>query len=229
MSFKYFCLLLGALVSVSDIACGFDKSAISQNIRAVSIKVDGISHSHAIGSTLNVFQGQTIIVEDVLMLDQSEGQLVDAVNVVGLVNPNSPRSVDDRGIAFTVDDLHKKWAVNDKHSKYRIDVRSGRHILGSAYLEVIPPRIEYIRFLINGEERIYRDGDLIDVKSSDNFKIQNIKLNLPTSQRLQYKLIQLKKGELAIAEKNNYRYYELVIYYIDKVLLTFPMRVWDET
>lgn len=229
MSIKYFCLLLWALVSASTIANGFDKSVAAQNIRTISIEIDGVRNSHTLGSTVNVFPGQTIVVGNVSFLDQSMNQLVDAVNVVGLVNPLSPRSVDDRGIAFTVGDLHKKWAINEKYSKYRVDVRSERTILGSLYIEIIPPRIEYIRFLINGNERIYRDGDLIDVKSSDKFSIKHIKLNLPSSKRLQYKLIELKKGESGSMGKSDYRYFELVIYYMDKIVLTFPMRVWNET
>ena len=104
------------------------------------------------------------------------------------------------------------------------------NILGHVFLEKVEPRVEYIEFSINGQTRIFRDGDLIDVKSKDRFKLENVKLNLSSTANLTYKLVRLRKYSpgLELPMGENYRYYELIVYYQDKTLLTFPMRVWDE-
>jgi hypothetical protein len=193
---------------------------------SLDIEIDGKVETFLNGDVIYAFNHQKLKIIDSSLYSKYGPSYV---NLVGLTNPAGKNPLDDRGVEFTGKDLISSWAINEEKSRFRIEIKKKKYISGIVYLEFVKPVIEYVEIFINSKKRILRDHDILTLNETDQFKVGKIKLNLPSSKQLDYKILKLNKSEKLATIDNSavseYKYYELVFTLENKVLITFPMKV----
>ena len=93
--------------------------------------------------TLHLIKGDRFEIVDVFTSTHDAAQLV--VNVKGFVGNRRTNTGEDRG--YVVDsgsDLWQRYAINPEGTRFQVLTTSGKDLLGRIFIEVTPPRLEYL-------------------------------------------------------------------------------------
>ena len=207
-------------------ASGMETAPDRFKLASLSVEIDGVLKKYFEGETIYVTPDQKIKIAGASLMSKFRPSYI---NMVGLTHNLPERNtLDDTGIEFESKDLLSVWALDEHSQVFKIDVRKKRYLSGQVFLKVMKPRIEYVELFVNGKSRIVRDQDILTFRSTDKFRVGKIKLNLPSTKNITYKVIKMEKqGRLAasIKTQGGYEYYELLFLYDKKPLITFPMRI----
>lgn len=157
-----------------------------ESLDYVLIHVNGRPEVVRAGSELAVVQGDALEVKDAVLVGRAK---VRAVNVVGL--QGRPRSIDDKGIPFTTDQLVPRWSENAKGETFAVAAIAKGGTAGAVYIKLIPPVLRYAEISVNGARRVLRDGEPLKAKASDLVKVESVKTNLESTKDVVFQIVPL--------------------------------------
>lgn len=193
---------------------------------SIDIEIEGEVKTYLNGDTIYAFPHQKLKILDAILYSKYGASYV---NLVGYKNNREDKGIDDRGIFFSEKDMIKKWAINPEKTKYKIEIKKKNYLSGMVFLQFVEPEIEYVELHINDKRRIIRHGDMLDLFETDSFKMGKIKLNLPTSKGLKYRLTELKRQNQTASTEEflaaNGKFFELILTLKERPLMVIPMKV----
>ena len=172
----------------------------------VLVDVNGESRVVRDGEELQVVTGDRVTIKDGTLRDGS-GKIRE-LNVVGY---QSPRGTEDRG--FTIDtakDLKSKWSEGGRGDVYAVVASSKATLHGAIYLHLVAPALRYAEVSINGQARVFRDGEPVKVRAQDAVKVERVVTNLQSHDGVLFQMaevdpahgdyeIRFTRGELVFA------------------------------
>jgi len=222
-------LILCVVCGVTTGALAVEPSKILEKSRSsleyVTLEVNGQPQKVAADKELVVVSGDEVIIKSAVLFDPKVS--ASNVNLVGFIPNSEKRPAEDRGFKIhTSRDLLKKWAINEEGNLYRIEAFSGNEKHGSAFLRVLKPVLKYVEVSVNGEQKLIREGDLLTVKASDNFKVKNVVSNIENDREaVSFQVIQVNP-ELDLSGR---KFYELRFSRNKRIFAKIPMQVVEGT
>ncbi|MBF0539082.1 MAG: succinylglutamate desuccinylase/aspartoacylase family protein [Nitrospirae bacterium] len=114
------------------------------------------------------------VVTDGYRADDLSVNLVDPAGAAG-----AKTSTPGKGRDFLINTLKIKPSNNKTGSSCSIEVSSGKDIIGTVYLDIEEPKMDYLVLRQNkGGKRWYTNGDLISISASDVLEIVDVKTNI---------------------------------------------------
>ncbi|MBF0343603.1 MAG: succinylglutamate desuccinylase/aspartoacylase family protein [Nitrospirae bacterium] len=150
----------------------------SPSFKYLIVESNGLRQVLKDGEHFKTVRGDVIKLIDVVTNDHSPDEL--SVNLIGYVDNNVNNIGGQRRLIInTAKDLHSQNS-NDKQGKsYTIEVSSGKKVVGTIYLDVEEPRMDYIVLRHNkGVKRWYTNGELIKISANEVLEIVDVKTNV---------------------------------------------------
>lgn len=183
-----------------------DPIAEGQNLDYIVIEINGERKILKKGQSLTFIKGDKIKLVSSHLKNSSE--TVEETNVVGFRNPIDRRLRNDLG--FEIDsntNLHNnQWAVNESGDLYVIVASSKKTLHGISYLKRIVPRLKYVDIQVNDKTRVVRDGELLRVSPSDEFKVERFVTNLKNNEEVTFQIVSMKTKRNVLQKKDVKKY-----------------------
>ena len=197
------------------------------------LEKNGERFSLGSGKTLDFFRGDRLKVLDVFLKNRKNNQNIE-VNVVGFrADPLDPSRQDLNKLIDTSTHLDQAyWSVNPGSGADTfavVSARGGRR-LGMAWLRRTDPRLRYVDIRLNGEQKVMREGELIRIKSGDQFKVEKVVTNLKNLEHVRYSLARPEKHHLKNRKDlpKNADAFNLVFQHQSYVFASIPMLVENQ-
>jgi hypothetical protein len=156
----------------------------------IVIEVEKETRIVASHQTLNLVRGDRFRVKRA-QLHPEHGEATH-VNVVGFRNPKG--LANDQGYEIRSDrDLLGGWSEQKHGTVYAITV--GKPLAGGVFINLVDPVLHYCILLVNGQSKVFRAGEIVAVKATDEFKVDKIVTNMPTHDDLNYKVLDQSIGD----------------------------------
>jgi len=148
-------------------------------------KIDGLvveTMGHRIllsnGETLQLTKGDKLKIVDVLPPMPRSSEIL--VNFKGFVGDKKNNTGEDRGYPINTGiDLLKRYSLTKSVERYRIIVSHGKKTLGNFYVQLLPPKMDYLILRVNSHKHlVLRSEDKISLSSNDQICIEEIQSNL---------------------------------------------------
>lgn len=149
---------------------------LNENIRYFIIELGGKKLLIDNGSTIEIVEGESIKIIDVIPEINGSG----IVNFKGFVGDWKSNTGEDRGfIINTATDLIKRYAIDNNKRLYEILASKDKQILGKIYVRLIPAKLKYLLMKINNRRyQLLRAGDSILLCHDDRFRVEEFNTNL---------------------------------------------------
>lgn len=185
------------------------------------IDVNGDKRVVENNKTINIVYGDILKIVSVRLKDSDE--LPGTVNFIGF---NSSESVNgnDFGIDIFSKKIKKRWSVNE-NDLYKIEVSTKKEIHGEVFVRLLEPRLLYMNVLINGKEKIMREGEALIVEQSDKFKVSKVVSNVHDKEKVKYSLYEIKNSPLIDKHSRKSKVYEFRFHIEEKTFATIPLIV----
>lgn len=141
------------------------------------------------GRTVDIVRGDLLTLIDAWSKDQSVK--IEAVDLIGFAPLRAKNGRDDRGfIINTGADLQPTFAKDKDSGKstFEIQARSGDRVVGVVFIHLIEPRLEKVEVSINGNVRQLRDGDTLQLRSSDKIAVRRVMTNIRGNENVRHEL-----------------------------------------
>ena len=179
------------------------------------------------GEVLPFVRGDSLKIVSAVLKDGSTVQ--GEVNVVGFRPPGDTGSRNDTGVLIdTTDNLDKKfWAVDNEGLTYAVVSALKKTVYGMAYLQRTEPMLKYVDIRLNDEIRVMREGQVIRLRSTDQFKVEKVVTNLKDVGEVKFRLVKVAKRKKKDLEKviGKADAYELIFQHRSYDFATIPMLV----
>jgi hypothetical protein len=138
----------------------------------VIVEVNGQPRLVKANGELPVLRGDRLRIKEAALVDKRVQPK--EVNLVGYQSPKG----DDRGHDFTTMDLRARHSEDGKGDVFAVVVQSKKELHGAVYIRLMNPVLRYAEVSINGNNKVLRDGEAIEVKSTDLVKVERVVTNL---------------------------------------------------
>jgi hypothetical protein len=120
-------------------------------------------------------KGEKLRIVDVLPRDLTDV----TVNFKGFVGDKGENTGEDRGYLIdTAGDLMKRYSINSHNGEtYQIVISRGseKNTLARMFVKIVPPRLEYVLFRINGHRREFLGpDDVLSLSKGDKVLLEEI-------------------------------------------------------
>ena len=184
--------------TILKVSNGKSKSRISSQapfFRYLIIENNGVRHVMKNGDHLKVVRGDFLKVTDLVGDLLPEAQV--KVNFLGFVGNKQYNSGEDRGYTInTAGDLWTRYSEGSRGKNYRIKITSGASTIGSVYVDIEEPELDYIVVKHNnGDKQWYTVNDVIKLPLIESFEVVDVKTNVAGNSRVKlYMVSNLQKG-----------------------------------
>lgn len=219
--FKMF--LFFGMVCIGTEGLGVDSKSV---FGGIVIETNGVAVLVPSQRVHKVVWGDRIIVKDAI-LDVGKVKNPVTVNFVGFPNRDYQRPAEDRGLLIRSDrDLLTSWSVDGKGLKYRVKVSAKDLVYGYIDVEILPPRLQYVVVSINNEEKVLREGDILNVQGSDRFKIKHFETNIEVlDSSVRYRIVPDQHSRPNLEDTAPLKSYELLFYRYNREFARIPIRI----
>ncbi|MCB9228382.1 MAG: hypothetical protein H6618_02105 [Deltaproteobacteria bacterium] len=154
------------------------------------------------GTVLRFIRGDLLRVTGVVLKNGEKNKRTE-VNVVGFRAKTAGEDRQDLGqFIDTASYLNRKyWSINNEGDTYAVVAARDGQMLGMASLQRVEPKLQYVDIRLNDQIRVMREGQLIRMNASDQFKVEKIVTNLKNLDHVHYRLLRVS-GEALTGQKN---------------------------
>src|SRR5690606_2510507 len=130
---------------------------------------------------------------------------------------------EDRGFEVdTASDLIKGWSVEKKGERFRIKTFTGATDHGEAFIRLTDPQLRYAEVKVNDKLVIFRDGEVVRVKSSDEVKVEKVITNIENdTKEVGFQIVPARENPEVLGTK----FYEIRFLRGDQVFARIPLQV----
>jgi hypothetical protein len=154
------------------------KEAIPQKIDYFIIEAKGHRLLVANGETLSLVRGDVLKILDVLPRPSDASAV--KVNFKGFVRDPSSNTGEDRGYVINTEkDLIERFSLDRKGSSYEILASRGEHVIGRMVVNLSPPKMAYVVFMVNGNSHcLVKPEGKISFSRNDTICLEQVSTNL---------------------------------------------------
>jgi len=139
------------------------------------------------GETLQIVRGDGIKVIDILPDDLARQQDI-VVNFKGFVGNWKNNTGEDRGYSIdTSSDLLKRYSLHGKRKLYRIVVFRRKEKLGTMFVRIAEPSLNYIIVRLNNRTYALQNGDTVTASREDYLAVEAVSGNVGWESKIQIK------------------------------------------
>lgn len=178
------------------------------------------------GEELKLVVGDIFKVKDAFLVDKQ--QRPTDVNVVGFSHDNPrTRATDDRGQQVDTALLAAKpqWSEGGAGQVFGVAARSGNQLHGAVYVRLLEPALRFAEIMVNGKPRTMRNGELLTLRRSDQFKVQRLVTNLQDDRNVTFQVVQQVAARSGVAIQPDQ--YEIRFLRSGRKFATIPLKVTD--
>lgn len=165
---------------------------------------------------LSFVRGDSVIINQAYLKNSKKN--VSLVRIAG-----SALGVDQR--MKTIDTassmISKDGSVDSEGSVYPLIVQTQNILHGVVYLRRIEPVLSYIDVQVNGKNRVMREGEILQVKKSDHFKVVNVVSNIENTKNISFVVVPVIRAKKPDSNEN----YQIVFRHKDYVFAKIPLNV----
>lgn len=129
------------------------------------VTVNGVERIVGNYETVALVSGDLFRIEDVITDSLDPSELL--VNFKGYVGDTSTNTGEDRGYTInTATDLWPSYSIGKDGRKYQVVTKGRDDIIGKLYLELVPPKLDYLLIKTGGGvTQCYRNGEAFQYKT----------------------------------------------------------------
>nr|ADI87837.1 hypothetical protein AKSOIL_0329 [uncultured bacterium Ak20-3] len=163
----------------------------------VLVEINGQVRKVNRNEELRFVRGDLLKVTEVYLKDSKKR--ASAVEISGLKNSEIRQQVIDTSVSL----IGSEGAVDSEAVLYPLLARSGDKLHGTILFHRTEPALSYIDVLVNGQNRVMREGETLQVKKSDHFKVTNVVTNIQGNKDVSFAVVPVltKKSQSEAKEK----------------------------
>lgn len=214
------------VLAVTDRAPGPSvKRTPEKSLIAVNAVVNGENTKILAGSQLDLIRGDVLTLTGAKVEGLPAGHRV-SLNLIGFEAQSSERPWDDIGLTVdTARDLLAHHASDRERQIFTIRCLVGGVPCGDAYIRIFAPRLDYAEVAINGERRIVREGEVLVVSPTDQFRVVRFESNIKDPSRVRWALREVHGKTARLGEAMLSHRYEFVFSHAGQPFARLPVRV----
>jgi hypothetical protein len=145
------------------------------------------------------------------------------INLVELSGFKGPKEARTRNIDSSVELIEKEGSVDSEGTVYPLIAQSGATLHGAVFLRRVEPTLSYIDVLVNGKNRVMREGESLQMKKSDHFKVVNVVTNIQGNKNISFAVVPLVTANQKAVDMH--QKYQILFRHKDYVFAKIPLTV----
>ncbi len=198
------------------------KSEPIQDVSHVMVEVNGHRRVLRAGNTLVLVRGDRLKLIDAGL--STVGQRIERMNVVNSQLPLTPPWYDETGMTIqtTSSRFAEKLSHNPTQPQFRIQVGNRQKLLGTIPVLLVEPQLRYAEVRINGSTRISRPGTLLRLNAQDQFRIADVRTNVPDQDNeVAFQIVPLASH----AALSSIKFYEIQFHRRGEIFARIPVQI----
>lgn len=142
----------------------------------VIVEVNGTVKKVSRNEEISFVRGDILNVNEAYLKDSKK-----VINLLGIASSNPTKELLDirkKSVDSSLELIQKEEALDPEGAVYALIAQSGKTLHGAIFLRRVEPTLSYIDVLINDKIRVMREGESLQVKKSDHFKVVNVVTNI---------------------------------------------------
>jgi hypothetical protein len=149
-------------------------------------------------------------------------QAVDAVEISGFATSEDSKDVRNRLLDTSASLIEKEGSLDLEGSVYVILSHSASFLHGVIYLRRVEPTLSYIDVLVNGKNRVMREGETLEVKKTDHFKVVNVVTNFANAKNVSFTIAPILSQRNGKDKRQNF---EIIFRHKEYVFAKIPIEI----
>jgi hypothetical protein len=175
---KFYCGEISVQLAEDSRRSGLN--APSSEFHHLIFDVQGDTEVFDINSPIDIIKGETVKIIDAIPPLKNTPDI--RVNVYGFVpKVKNERNDDINQPIDTALDLMSRYSQGGKGESYEIRLTSRGALIASALLRLVPPRLQSVTLISNGQSFKVKDGESIAFKENDKIMIESVQTNIPVN------------------------------------------------
>lgn len=169
-------------------------------------------------------RGDIITVNDAYLKKVKNAEnKIDIVSIMGRKSMDGAfLDVRKKKLDSSVEFVQKDASLDSEGFVYGLAAITKNQLHGVVYLRRVEPVLSYIDVLINDKKRVMREGEILEVKKSDHFKIVNVVTNIGDSKNVTFMMVPVYGGKNISRDIENY---QIIFRHKDYVFAKIPLKI----
>lgn len=188
----------------------------SEELDYVVVKQNGHMKKINRNEELSFVRGDVLKITQAFLKDSQK-----TIQRVYLTGHQDASDVREKILDTSTELTQAEGSLDAESSIYPLIVQSEKTLHGVIYFHRIEPTLSYVDILVNGKNRVMREGEKLQVKNSDHFRVTNVVTNIEENKNISFTVVSKSKKNTNPRTKE----YEILFRHKAYVFAKIPMTV----
>lgn len=187
----------------------------------VILQINGETKKINGNEEISFVRGDLIKVKEAYLKDSKKA--INLLAIMGAEESNQAlNEIRKRELDSSRELVQREGTLDPQGTVYALVAQSGGLLHGAIFLRRIEPTLSHIDIQVNGKARVMREGESLQVKKSDRYKVVNVVTNIRDSKEVSFAVVPV----IGAKSNDNYmQHYQIVFRNKDYVFAKIPLTV----